>query len=66
MTTSAYNRIKALLIEQKRQVTGSSEAASQLITDLGIRDILVNASASKAAPKKAAAKKAAPKKVAVR
>ena len=41
MTTTAYKRIKALLIEQRRQVTRSPKAASQLITDLGIRDILV-------------------------
>ncbi|QHS61000.1 hypothetical protein [Chitinophaga agri] len=57
MTTSSYNRIRALLIEQKRQVTDSSEAAAKLITDLGIRDILVNASTKKAAPQKAAPKK---------
>lgn len=66
MTISAYNRIKALLIEQRRQVTSSSEAASQLITDLGIRDILISVPVRKAAPEKAAGKKAAPKKVAVR
>lgn len=66
MTTSAYNRIKTLLIEQKRQVTSSSQAASQLITDLGIRDILVTAPSRKGVPKKAAAKKAAPKKAAAR
>ncbi|NLR80220.1 hypothetical protein [Chitinophaga eiseniae] len=66
MTISAYNRIRALLIEQRRQVTSSSEVASQLITDLGIRDILVNVPATKAAPEKAGGKKAAPKKVVVR
>jgi len=66
MTTSAYNRIRTLLIEQKRQVTSSSQAASELITELGIRDILVTAPSRKVAPKKAAAKKAAPKKGAAR
>lgn len=64
MTTTAYNRIKALLIEQRRQVTRSPKAASQLITDLGIRDILVEAPSPKAAPKKkAATTKAASKKL---
>ena len=63
MTTTAYKRIKALLIEQRRQVTRSPKAASQLITDLGIRDILVEEPPPK---KKAAAKLAAPKKSAAK
>ena len=61
MTKTAYNRIKALLIEQRRQVTSSPKAASQLITDLGIRDILIEAPTKKAAVKKTTPKKTAAK-----
>lgn len=67
MTINAYNRVKALLIDQRRQIIHSPKVASQLITDLGIRDILIEvpipktASQKKVTTKKTASRKAAGK-----
>lgn len=47
MTVVAYNRIKAALKAQRDRITHSPEAAAQLITDLGIRDILIDKNISK-------------------
>lgn len=68
MTASAYKRIKAMLLEQKRLVTNSPEAAAQLLTDLGIRDFLVDVSSEEkeTTKKKAVAEKATHPKTATK
>lgn len=48
MTNMNYTRIKAALQAQRRIIAASPNAASALITSLGIRDILVDATPHKA------------------
>jgi hypothetical protein len=65
MTATSYKRLKAALIQQRREVTASPQAASRFIDDLGLRDVVVNANPpTKPALKKAAAHKSAPQKTA--
>jgi len=48
MTNMNYTRIKAALQAQRRIIAASPNAAAALITSLGIRDILVDATPQKA------------------
>ena len=60
MTITSYNRLKKALIEQRREVTASPQAASRFIDDLGLRDIVVTSNPPvKKDPKKAVAPKKA-------
>ena len=61
MTVSPFNRIKAALVAQRNEISHSPKAASRLISELGIRDILVDGTADKKASNK---KKASPGEVA--
>ncbi len=58
MTTLAFKRIKAALVAQRSAIAHSPKAASRLINELGIRDILVEGAANKN-------KKTSPRKIAV-
>ncbi|UYQ91382.1 hypothetical protein MKQ68_14910 [Chitinophaga horti] len=67
MTDTSYKRLKAALVQQRRDVTASKKAASRFIDDLGLRDIMVapkspeKSSTGKSAASKSTAKKAAGK-----
>jgi hypothetical protein len=65
MTITSYNRLKAALIQQRREVTASPQAASRFIDDLGLRDVVIisNPPAKEASSSKADTRKAIPKKV---
>lgn len=62
MTTTTYHRIKALLMEQRRQISNSPKAAAQLLDELGIRDLLVQVSPKNNTIGKTVAPKTAHKK----
>lgn len=65
MAPIAFNRIKAALAAQRSVIARSPEAAAKLISDLGIRDILIDRPGinGKRQHKAAARKIAAPKRV---
>ncbi|WP_186774237.1 hypothetical protein [Chitinophaga pinensis] len=41
MTHQAYLRLKNALIQRKREVANSKEAADRIIDELGIRDLII-------------------------
>ncbi|MCW3467623.1 hypothetical protein [Chitinophaga nivalis] len=43
MTQLEYKRIKDALVQQRAKVTASSQEATKLIDDLGIRHIVIDA-----------------------
>ena len=61
MTITSYNRLRDALIQQRREVTASLQAASRFIDQLGLRDVVITPeknALSKPAARKAAAPKA--------
>lgn len=60
MTITSYNRLRDALIQQRREVTASPQAASRFIDQLGLRDVVITP--EKTTPSKPAVRKAPVKK----
>lgn len=63
MTIASYNKLKQALIQLRREVTSSPEAASRFINELGLRDIVISAETPS---QKTTSRKTTPKKAATR